>query len=454
LFGFRCCEVLGNKRLRVDDRAVVANRRDDDVFSTVDAIRSRVDDVLLSVDDVDSMGNGVDASKDVVDHDVDDVVASTNDADSRANDVVSMKNDVDLLALRVESTTDRRARARLGSDSTKPVAYTSSDDIDFVVDALFRLVYDVGGRKGPFWLDSVRRVRARSRPLTLYKREGRDFVSRATTNFRGGGRARVHQRVHSGGIPVKFGTMGAGHLGLLAGASFACVCGACSLLVKTSDLSGGPAEGGDGAPVDAEAAADSFAQDSAAADAAADSSVDSSVDSGVADALPTDSARGDAARDAMASDSGGMDAPVDGSLCKTDLSNIGTGDFTVSLTLTTSQTVIVAVANQRNTCNLGMFWDVRLSSGNLLVETDDNVHHAVLTTSGVLADDGSPHAIKVQRKSQRLTGFIDGQSVGTVASTASFGALPPLEVGVGPCDMHTGNAPLVGSITGLCLTTP
>jgi hypothetical protein len=233
-------------------------------------------------------------------------------------------------------------------------------------------------------------------------------------------------------------------LDFVAGVWVACLAGGCSLVVNTDGLSGsateaGPPAGQDGDVPDAgEAAADSAGGDA-----------DASVDSGVPDARPTDSGPLDAVSDSRAAD-----AQSDAPSCKTDLSNIGTADFAVALTLTTSQTGIVAVANQRNVCNFGTFWDVRLSNGNLYVETDDGTHYAMLTTSGVLANDGKPHAIKVQRRSQKLTAFIDGISVGTAGSTSSFGVLPALQSGVDPCDGHPGNSALVGTVAGLCLTNP
>jgi hypothetical protein len=236
-------------------------------------------------------------------------------------------------------------------------------------------------------------------------------------------------------------------LDFVAGAWAMCLAGGCSLVVSTDGLSGGsaveagPPAGPDGGAPDAEAGAG----DADAAGPSNEAAVDSaSVDSGVPDAPHTDSGP----RDAVS------DAPTDAPACKTDLSNIGTADFTITLTLTTSQTGIVAVANQRNVCNLAPLWDVRLSNGNLYVETCDGPHYSRLTTSGVLANDGKPHAIKVQRRSEMLTGFIDGTSVGTAGSTSSFGVLPMLETGVDPCDSHTGNAALIGTVTGLCLTSP
>jgi hypothetical protein len=228
--------------------------------------------------------------------------------------------------------------------------------------------------------------------------------------------------------------------------------GGCSLVVNTDGLSGGaPQDGGsrgdedanvpDAAGTDADAGADGA--DSGAADA----------DSDAADAPPADSGF-DATPDARTADSGVRDAGTDAAACKTDLSNIGLADFTIAMTVTTVQTGLVATANQRNVCNLAPLWDVRLSNGNLYIETCDGPHYSMLTTAGALANDGQPHAIVVKRRSQALTAYVDGKSVGTTTSTSSFGQLPPLEMGVDPCDTHPGNAALVGTLTGLCLTSP
>jgi hypothetical protein len=188
-------------------------------------------------------------------------------------------------------------------------------------------------------------------------------------------------------------------LDLVAGATVMCFAGGCSLLVNTDGLSGGSAmeggppagEGGD-VPDAGEAAAGDADASGPSNEAAADSA---SVDSGVPDAPHTDSGPRDAASDAPA--------------CRTDLSNIGTADFTITLTLTTSQTGYVAVVNQRNVCNLAPLWDVRLSNGNLYIETCDGPNYSRLTTSGALANDGKPHAIDAHGLHRRNVGRHDRQ---------------------------------------------
>lgn len=192
----------------------------------------------------------------------------------------------------------------------------------------------------------------------------------------------------------------------------------------------------------------------------ADASVELPTDSGVeTDAgveLPTDA---------------GVDAfgaacapPEDASPCTEDLSNIGTGDFHVSLTLTTSQQGLVAVVNQRSACGGGMYWDVRIESGHMVVETDDGVFEPdgavkedprTTLTSNVTANDGDPHCIRIDRVAEVLSIRVDGVLTGSASSVSSFQVLAPLAMGTDPCEGTVDmTMALTGTISGLCVGGP
>jgi hypothetical protein len=137
-----------------------------------------------------------------------------------------------------------------------------------------------------------------------------------------------------------------------------------------------------------------------------------------------------------------------------DLSNIGTGDFSITFELATSQnTGTVGVLGQRPVCNIGMFWDIRVQAGNLIVETDDATnnneasHYTLLTSTRGVADGGL-HSVQVQRASGTLTITIDGMPSGSTASAASFASLPPVSAGVYGCVTvgGDGTGPLVGTL--------
>jgi hypothetical protein len=107
--------------------------------------------------------------------------------------------------------------------------------------------------------------------------------------------------------------------------------------------------------------------------------------------------------------------------------------------------------NQRATCTLASsFWDIRLSNGALLVETDDSQMYTSVTASGPAINDGLPHDVVVERLAGNLVVLVDSVQVGSEASVTNFGRLPPLVVGVDACDAG-GTIALVGSLTNLCV---
>jgi hypothetical protein len=246
---------------------------------------------------------------------------------------------------------------------------------------------------------------------------------------------------------------------------------ACTILVPTDDLTGPSAP-------DSHAAADSGAPISSTAggkpggDASGLASVQ--VDAAAADLdapeepevrPPSDAsvAPSDAsvAADVAAFVDAGRDTGVTASgvdaakgPCAGDLSNIGTGDFQVSFELRTTASGRVALVNQRTACSSGMFWDLRLSGGEIEIQTDDGSHSTDLTGTGPEMDDGAPHSVRVSRVAGTLTISVDGATSGTGASAASFGALPPLVTGSDGCDGQDGTVPFSGTISNLCVGSP
>jgi hypothetical protein len=261
--------------------------------------------------------------------------------------------------------------------------------------------------------------------------------------------------------------------GLAIGSASACsVVTGLDRLVKNEDQCVEPCDGGTDATFDAIRPADSHretAPPEAAAvdaghnsiDASPDSPADrSSPDAGDADA---DAALGDAPiGDAPGGESG--DARADASMCKNDLSNVGTADFHISFTLRTKQTGQAAVVNQRPACGFAMFWDITLDDqGRVLAETDDysptggSMAYASVTST-VAVNDGRPHAIVVQRVAQVLTVKIDGAASGSTPVASNLHLLPALQEGVDACDVGSCSncvrQPRVGSITNFCATSP
>lgn len=267
---------------------------------------------------------------------------------------------------------------------------------------------------------------------------------------------------------------------LLAG-SAVWMLGACSLLVNTGDLSGGAVpeiEAGD-ARLDAGTAGDTpneldDAQTSGSdATNERDAGMFSADSSAPMDGPPRDGTASDSAeREAQASESGGQDAPAeapqdapveapqdspaDAPACLGNLSNTGTADFHISLSVSTAQTGQTALVNQRNRCGHGMFWDIRLASGAVHVETDDGVtQYVLLVSTGALVNDGKFHDLEVARVAGALTISIDGTGSGSASSPTSFGVLPPIAIGTDPCDTDAGQTvPFVGTVRSLCVTSP
>lgn len=144
--------------------------------------------------------------------------------------------------------------------------------------------------------------------------------------------------------------------------------------------------------------------------------------------------------------------------CKGDLSNVGTGNFNIQFTLTTS-TKSAAVLNQRAVCYTDEMWDVRTTgSGTLEVETDDNSGTYTELETPVVVTDGSPHAIVITRLKGTLMVMVDGNEVVSGLSTANLTALHALASGTDICvttggsnGTGDGTVNLVGTVTDVCI---
>jgi hypothetical protein len=130
-----------------------------------------------------------------------------------------------------------------------------------------------------------------------------------------------------------------------------------------------------------------------------------------------------------------------------DLSNVGSGDFRVQLTLTTTQTGSSYPLFQRATCGNGMFWDLVLQDGLVAVETDDGTpgHYTGFFGSSMV-NDGQPHVIVIERQAGQLHLTIDCVMEASAPSPAVFTQLPPLTF-AGLCSVTD----FQGTLGGICL---
>jgi len=200
----------------------------------------------------------------------------------------------------------------------------------------------------------------------------------------------------------------------------------------------------------------------------ASSSFDSASDA------PTDTGNGEMDGGATA-DAAPDAAPVvcgdAGTACGNDLSNIGTGDFCISFTLTTTQMVATtigttAILNQRAVCNSSQeFWDIRAGLGaadagmaaswlsiEIVDATGDDMGIGGSGTFFVVLNDGRPHAVAITRVSGAVTISVDGTMTHMGTSSTSFGPLPALAQGTDVCEGVDGTQPLNGQLTNVCIT--
>jgi hypothetical protein len=144
-------------------------------------------------------------------------------------------------------------------------------------------------------------------------------------------------------------------------------------------------------------------------------------------------------------------------VCLTDLSGVGTGDFQISFTLTTStvpaESTYMALLNQRSSCDdTQPGWDVWMTAqGNLGVEVYDGSGGAYdnITDSRSI-NDGAAHRISVARSGSSITIGVDGVfNTYPNEPIMPLGTLSPMNVGIDPT--CTGVRPISGRLTDICL---
>lgn len=141
-------------------------------------------------------------------------------------------------------------------------------------------------------------------------------------------------------------------------------------------------------------------------------------------------------------------APV----CTDDLSDVGTGDLSISFELTTSATVRSAIISQRLVCSHSMFWDVRMSAaGALSVEFDENGFNYLSLVLPVTVNDGVPHEVRICRIAGHVHAFVDGVRVAHAPNAADFGSLHTLQVETGACVGADGTNALDGTVSNVCV---
>ncbi len=152
------------------------------------------------------------------------------------------------------------------------------------------------------------------------------------------------------------------------------------------------------------------------------------------------------------------DATGDAPVCLNDLSDVGTGDFTIRFTLTTNETgMTLALLNQRLGCDqMSTFWDVTLSpTGDIVVATDDGIAaDYVSVQAGTAVNDGKAHQIAVIRRTGKLWITADGAVVSAMtADPYLFATLSSLANGTSAC-MGVTPAAAYAVIANVCLTEP
>ena len=139
------------------------------------------------------------------------------------------------------------------------------------------------------------------------------------------------------------------------------------------------------------------------------------------------------------------------------LSRVGTGDFTISMTLTTTAKVLSTMAFQRTTCdNKNDFWSVTMKPPGVLVEFGQAfVKYTAIDANAIAVNDGRTHAIDVVRRSGRVMVSVDSAVVGNDLVPQSLGTLPVVRSAFGnPCEGTGGAMPLTGKVELKCISAP
>ena len=139
-------------------------------------------------------------------------------------------------------------------------------------------------------------------------------------------------------------------------------------------------------------------------------------------------------------------------ICLSTLNDVGTADFRISFTVTTTGTT--ALVNQRAGCNeTSVWWQALINSGgSVTFNTCDGAASACATvTTSHAVNDGLPHRVVLERASGVLSCSSDGVAGSTAPDAYSFGAFgAPMTIGTDEC----GDTPLAGhgTLTDLCVS--
>jgi hypothetical protein len=167
-------------------------------------------------------------------------------------------------------------------------------------------------------------------------------------------------------------------------------------------------------------------------------------EAGTGEGGTVEAAPGDAASEAAEVDAG----PT----CLSTLSNVGTNDFRIAFTLTTTAGAIdMALVNQRMGCDqTSAFWDISYGGGGVGGATDDGTHFVLAQCVGAV-NDGRSHRIVFARSAGILTCTLDGVAGAANADDFALDTMPPLKVGTDDC---AGFGPIQGTIADVCLSRP
>jgi hypothetical protein len=142
--------------------------------------------------------------------------------------------------------------------------------------------------------------------------------------------------------------------------------------------------------------------------------------------------------------------------CSGTLADVGTGDFSIAFTLTTSAAVRSGVISQRSVCMHSKFWDIRIGkvTGGAIamsIELDDGGANYTSFSAPAPLTDGNPHEVKVCRKAGQVYAFADGKLLASVPNQTPFSTLPALATLTTKCTALDGTVALVGTVTDVCV---
>lgn len=154
---------------------------------------------------------------------------------------------------------------------------------------------------------------------------------------------------------------------------------------------------------------------------------------------------------------------VDAGTCLNDLSSVGTGNFSITFTITTIQDGHVELLNQRSGCAGSHLWDLHGNFGllnasdvdagynTLDFETDDTVNYSGAIFP-VVINNGVSHTVVIKRLDGDIDFSVDNSPISKAGySAVNLSALPPLTIGTSGCVGVDGTIASTGHITNVCL---